>query len=92
MNIFSLMKFAIVIVAISTLLLELRKIVKLGFHWITASVIAVSLFWAVYYMYQIIRIYFNMSLPDHRVYVRSGILLSLTVFLAKAIRVNKEIK
>ena len=91
MDIFWIMQIIIVIVALVTVFLEIRKIKNLGFHIITFMVILACLFWATYYSYQLVREIFNYSLPAHRVFVRSGILFSLVVFLAKAIRVNRSI-
>lgn len=92
MDIFYIIQCAIIIVALSTVYLEIRKMVKLGFHFLTTSVVVVSIFWAVYYFYQLIREAYGLSLPDHRSFVRSGILLTMSVLLAKAIRVNRRLK
>lgn len=92
MDIFYLMEIAIIVISVITIWLEIKVMTKLGFNLLTASVVIVALFWAVYYGYQLVRELLNLSLPVHRVYVRSGILLSMTVFAAKAIRIIRKIQ
>lgn len=92
MDIFWFMQILIVLVSICTICLEIRKMAKLGFHLLTFLVVLVLMFWVVYYSYQLIRELFALSLPSHRTFVRSGILMSVSLFLAKAIRVNRSIK
>lgn len=92
MDTFIVMEILIIVISIVTVVLEIRKMLKLGFHPITFFVIIVGLYWGIFYGYQLIRITYELSLPSHRVFVRSGILLSMTVFLAKVIRVNRRIK
>lgn len=92
MNIFLLMEFLIVIISIATVYLEIRKMIKLGFHQLTFFAVLVSLYWTIFYIYQLVRVEFNLTLPDHRAFVRSGILFSMVVFLSKAINVNRRIK
>lgn len=91
-DIFFIMQLAIIIVSLTTIILEIRKMRNLGFHVITLMVVLVCFYWAGYYIYQIVREILDISFLSHRVFVRSGILFSVVVFLAKAIRVNRRIK
>lgn len=91
MDVYELIKAPIVIVSIATSLLEIKKIRKLGFHWVTFSVVVIGFYWAGYYTYSILRAIHGWSFTEHQVFVRSGILLSMVVFLAKAIRMNRRI-
>ena len=92
LDIYILMEVSIVLVSLCAIVLEIRKMVKLGFHPITFLVVVACSFWASFYSYQIVRLFFDLSLPDHRTFVRSGILFSVVIFLIKAIRVNRRIK
>lgn len=90
--IYKAMEISIILVSLATIFLEIRKMIKLGYHPITMFVVIIGIFWAVFYSYQLVRVQFDLSLPDHRTFVRSGILFSMVVFLSKAIRVNRRIK
>lgn len=91
MDAYVLMKFLIVLVSIFTAILEIRKMIRLGFHWLTASVAGIALYWAGYYAYSLLQTQLNWSIPEHQVFVRSGILLTSVILLAKAIRANRSI-
>lgn len=92
MDIFYLMEIAIIIISMLTIFLEIKVIIKFGFNLLTAAVVFVALFWTVYYGYQLVHEMLGFSLPTYEIYVRSGILLSMTVFAAKAIRVARKTK
>lgn len=91
MDVYTFMKILIVLVGISAAILEIRKMVKLGFHWITMMVVMITLYWAGYYTFSFLRPILGWGFADHRIFVRSGVLLSTVVFLAKAIRINRSI-
>ena len=92
LDVYMLIELLIILAGLGTVVLEIRKIKKLGFHPVTFFAAAVALYWALFYTYQISRIWFDISIPDHRTFVRSGILLSVVLLLTKAIRVNRKIK
>ena len=91
MDLFVLMKVLIVLFGISIVFLEIRKMYKLGFHWLTTAVVIIGLYWAGYYTYLILQARYGWAFPEHGVFVRSGILLTMAICLAKAIRANRSI-
>lgn len=91
-DIFFAMQLAIVFVSLATIVLEIRKMRNFGFHVITLMVVLVCSYWAGYYIYQIVNEILGVPISENSVLIKSGILFSVVIFLAKAIRVNRRIK
>lgn len=86
MNIYEFEKIAIIILALSMAYAEFKQAIILKGSWIKCGLGFVGLYWAVYYAYSLYRTYFDLRLPSHQVFVRSGILLTLAFVTAGAIR------
>lgn len=86
MDVYEFEKIAIVIVSLIMAYAEFRQAIILKGSWIKLGLAAVGLYWAVYYSYSLYRTYFNLRLADHQVFVRSGILITVSLVAAGAIR------
>jgi hypothetical protein len=86
MDIYELEKVAIVILALIMAYAEFRQAIILKGSWIKCGLGVVGIYWAVYYGYSLYRTYFDLRLPSHQVFVRSGILITLAFVAAGAIR------
>mgnify|MGYP000876476418 FL=1 len=86
MDVYEFEKIAIVIVSLIMAYAEFRQAIILKGSWIKLGLGAIGLYWAVYYSYSIYRTYFNLRLADHQVFVRSGILITVSLVAAGAIR------
>ena len=86
MDVYEFEKIAIVIVSLIMAYAEFRQAIILKGSWIKLGLGAIGLYWAVYYSYSIYRTYFNLRLADHQVFVRSGILITVSLVAASAIR------
>lgn len=86
MGIFEIEKVAIVILALIMAYAEFRQAIILKGSWIKYGLGVVGIYWAVYYGYSLYRTYFDLRLPAHQVFVRSGVLLTIAFVTAGAIR------
>lgn len=86
MDIYELEKVAIVILALIMAYAEFRQAIILKGSWIKYGLGVVGIYWAVYYGYSLYRTYFDLRLPSHQVFVRSGVLITLAFVAAGAIR------
>jgi hypothetical protein len=86
MNIFELEKVVIIIVSLAMAYAEFRQAVLLKGSWIKVGLGFMGLYWAAYYAYALYRDYYNIRLPIHQVFVRSGILLTVTLVAIGAFR------
>lgn len=86
MDVYEFEKIAIVIASLVMAYAEIRQAIILKGSWIKVGLGLMGFYWAVYYSYSIYRTYFNLRLADHNVFVRSGILITVSLVAAGAIR------
>lgn len=86
MDIFEIEKVAIIILSLGMAYAEFKQAFILRGSWIKCGLGLIGVYWAVYYSYSLYRTYFDLRLPSHQVFVRSGILLTIAFVTAGAIR------
>ena len=86
MDVYEFEKVAIVIMSLIMAYAEFRQAIILKGSWVKVGLGSVGLYWAVYYSYSLYRSYFDLRLVDHQVFVRSGILITISFVTAGAIR------
>jgi len=86
MLILEIEKIAIIVVALLMAYAEFRQAVLLKGSFVKVGLGFMGIYWAVYYSYSIYRDFFDIRLPTHQVFVRSGILVTLAFITAGAIR------
>ena len=84
MMILEVEKYAIVIVGLFMAYAELGQALKYRKAWTKWGLGFMGIYWAVYYTYAIIRPYFGVLLPTHQVFVRAGVLLTISLVSANA--------
>lgn len=85
-------KVIIVIVSITLAYVEFRQAIILKGSWVKIGMGFIGVYWAIYYSYSLYRTHFDLRLPSHQVFVRSGVLLSLALTLAGAIRTLRMLR
>ena len=86
MDVYEFEKIAIVIVSLIMAYAEFRQAIILKGSWIKLGLGAIGFYWAVYYSYSLYLSYYNLRSSDHHVFVRSGILITVSLVAAGAIR------
>ena len=92
MNIFELEKVAIVIVALIMAYAELKQGLLYRRRWIKFGLAFMGLYWAGYYTYSILRFHFDWTFAEHQIFVRSGILLTLSLVASGALVTLNELR
>ena len=92
MDIFELEKVAIVVVALIMAYAEFMQGLKYRKRWIKFGLAFMGLYWAGYYTYSLLRTYFGWSFPEHQIFVRSGILMTLSLVASGALVTLNELK
>lgn len=89
---YELAKYVIVVVALLLAYVEFKLGWKHSKRWIKFGIGFMGVYWAAYYIYQIVRPYFDLSLPAHQVFVRAGILVTLSLILSSGCITYKDLK
>lgn len=89
---FEFEKLAIVVVALIMAYAELKQGILYRRRWIKFGLAFMGLYWAVYYSYSLLRTHFEWAFPEHRIFVRSGILLTLALVASGAYITLKELR
>lgn len=92
MDVYELEKIAIVILALSMAYFEFRQAVILKGSPIKIALGFMGIYWAAYYSYSIYRSYTGLRLPDHQVFVRSGILITIAFVTLGAAKTSALLK
>jgi hypothetical protein len=82
---YEIQKYLIVLVALSLAIIELRLYSK---YYKTPTKILfaiIGLYWGLYYIYSLIRPVINSSFVAHQIFVRPGILFTVSVLFANAV-------
>lgn len=71
---------------------ELAQAAKYRRSWVKWGLGIMGIYWAVYYAYSLIREQFNISLPAHQIFVRAGILLTVSLVASGALMTLRELR
>jgi len=86
MDVYEFEKIAIVIASLVMAYAEIRQAIILNGSWIKVGLGLMGFYWADYYSYSLYLSYYNLRSSDHNVFVRSGILITVSLVAAGAIR------
>ena len=90
---FELLKVAIVIAAGIMAYAELAQAMIYKKSWVKWGLGFVAIYWMVYYTYSLVQALIpDLRLPAHQIFVRSGILLTISFVAAGAIMTLKAFK
>lgn len=89
---YELMKVAIVIAGLLMAYAEFAQASKYRRGWIKVGLGVMGLYWAAYYTYSLMRVYFGWAFPEHRVFVRSGILIIISLVASGAFVTLNELR
>ena len=85
-------KIAIVIVGLLMAYAEFSQVGKYRRVWYKVGLGVVGLLWSGYYTYSLMRATFGWSFPEHRLFVRSLILITLSFVTSGAFMTLKELR
>lgn len=85
-------RYLIVLFGILMAYVELAQAIKFRKAWTKWALGFMGIYWALYYIYAIIRPYFAITLPTHQVFVRAGVLLTIVFVWANAYMTLKLLK
>ena len=91
-TLFELEKLAIVIVALFMTYAEFKQGLMYRKRWVKFGLAFMGLYWAIYYSYSLLRAYFDWPFPEHQIFVRSGILMTLALVASGAWITLKELR
>lgn len=91
-NFFELEKIAIVVVGLIMAYAEYKQGCFNRRPWIKFGLAFMGLYWSTYYSYSLLRTVFGWSFPEHQIFVRSGILLTLSLVASSAWTTLKELR
>lgn len=91
-NFFDLEKVAIIVVALFMSYAEIKQGLRYRKRWIKFSLGFMGFYWAGYYIYSLLRGVYGWSFPEHQIFVRSGILLTLSLVASSAWTTLRELK
>ena len=86
-------KGVIVLVGLLMAYAEFSQAAKYRRSWIKWALGFMGIYWAVYYSYSIVRVLFDIEqFPPHQIFVRSGLLLTLSLVASNAMLTLKELR
>jgi len=89
---YELEKGVIVIVALFMAYAEIAQARLYRRSWVKWGLGFMGIYWAIYYLYSIIQNIYDLRLPTHQIFVRSGLLVTLSLVAAGAILTLRELK
>ena len=92
MDAYDLMKVVIICVGFQLGVCSLKLAKKLSWSRTKLSYAFVGFYWAAYYLFSVIRDYTDITFYNHQVFVRSGILITVTVLLASVLGTFRRLK
>lgn len=85
-------KFTIVAVSLLMAYAEFEQYRRYHKTWIKLALGFVGLYWAAYYTYSIVQVLVDIRLPSHQIFVRSGILLTVSLVGAHAMMTLRALR
>jgi hypothetical protein len=89
---YELEKIAIVIAGLLMAYAEFKQVSRYRMRWIKCGLGIMGLYWAAYYSYSLLRASFGWSFPDHQIFVRSGILVTISLVASGAFVTLHELR
>ena len=86
-------KGIIVLVSLLMAYAEFSQAAKYRRSWIKWALGCMGIYWAVYYSYSLVRTIFSITqIPTHQIFVRSGLLLTLSLIASNAMLTLRELR
>jgi hypothetical protein len=92
MDFYQLEKVVIIVVGLIMAYAEAKQGLMYRRRWIKFGLAFTGVYWAAYYGYSLLRDTYDWVFPEHRIFVRSGILLTLSLVAAGAIVTLRELR
>lgn len=90
---YELEKAAIIIAALIMAYAEFSQAMKYKRSWVKWGLGFMGVYWAIYYSYSLIRSVFNITqYPAHQIFVRSGLLLTVSLVASGATMTLRELR
>lgn len=89
---YELEKVVIVIVSVLMAYAEFSQAARYKRSWVKWALGVMGVYWAVYYTYSIIQAIADLRLPSHQIFVRSGLLLTISLVTSNALLTLREYK
>ena len=89
---YELEKVLIVFAALIMAYAEFAQAIKYRRSWIKWGLGFMGIYWAVYYTYSLIQAVTDLRLPQHQVFVRAGILLTVSLVASGALMTLRELR
>ena len=90
--IYEWLKVAIIIASLLMAYAEFAQAALYRKSWVKWGLGFVGIYWAAYYVYALVQAAFELRLPQHQIFVRSGILLTVSLVAAGALMTLKELR
>lgn len=91
-SLYELEKIAIIIAAALMAYAEFAQAMKYRRSWVKWGLGFMGCYWFIYYTYSLVQGMTDLRLPSHQIFVRSGILLTLSLVGASAWMTLKELR
>lgn len=86
-------KVLIVLVGLLMAYAEFSQVAKYRRSWVKWGLGCMGIYWAVYYSYSLVRTVFSIEqLAAHQIFVRSGLLLTLSLITSNAMLTLRELR
>lgn len=86
-------KILIVFVALLMAYAEFSQAARYRRSWVKWALGFMGIYWVIYYSYSLIRTVFNITqYPTHQIFVRSGLLLTLSLIASNAMLTLRELR
>ena len=85
-------KGLIVIASLIMAYAEFAQAIRYRRSWIKWGLGCMGIYWAVYYTYSLIQTMTDLRLPQHQVFVRAGILLTVSLVASGALMTLRELR
>ena len=89
---YELLKISIIIASLIMAYAEFAQAAIYKRSWVKWGLGMVALYWAAYYAYSLIRTFLDLRWPAHQIFVRSGILLTVSLVAAGAMMTLRELR
>lgn len=89
---YELVKVLIVFASLIMAYAEFSQAARYRRSWVKWGLGFMGIYWAAYYTYSIVQAMTDLRLPTHQIFVRSGILLTVSLVASGALMTLKELR
>ena len=89
---YELEKGLIVVASLIMAYAEFAQAIRYRRSWVKWGLGIMGIYWAAYYTYSIIQAMTDLRLPTHQIFVRAGILLTISLVASGALMTLKELR